>query len=72
MARKLPPYHYKHVCLLKLSPFERAPRGGWRFGTRRISDGVADSLIASGRAEIQGDKLMRLASLNTSQRPEPK
>lgn len=59
MARKLPPYHYQHVRLLKLSAFERAPRGGWRFGRRRISDGVADRLIASGRAEIVGGRLCR-------------
>ncbi|MGY4288850.1 hypothetical protein ACVWXO_008070 [Bradyrhizobium sp. LM2.7] len=45
------------VRLLKLSPFERAPRGGWRFGTRRISDGVADRLIASGAAEIRSERL---------------
>ncbi|MFK4674631.1 hypothetical protein ACFLEY_21510 [Bradyrhizobium sp. YCK136] len=43
--------------LLELSPFERRTRGGWRFGTRRISDGVADRLIASGRAEIRGEQL---------------
>ncbi|WP_456622174.1 MULTISPECIES: hypothetical protein [unclassified Bradyrhizobium] len=48
---------YYFVRLLKLSPFERAPRGGWRFGTRRISDGVADRLIASGRAEIIGQQM---------------
>ncbi|WP_262048630.1 hypothetical protein [Bradyrhizobium sp. Bra78] len=57
MARKLPGYHYKHLRLLKLSPFERRTRGGWRFGTRRISDGVADRLIASGRAEVVRDRL---------------
>jgi hypothetical protein len=43
--------------LLKLSPFERRPRGGWRFGARTISDQVADRLIASGRAEIYGDRM---------------
>lgn len=57
MARKLPNHHYKHLSLLKLSPFERATRGGWRFGTRRISDAVADRLIASGRAEIVDGRL---------------
>lgn len=45
------------VRLLKLSPFERAARGGWRFGTRRISDGVVERLIASGRAEVRGERL---------------
>ncbi|MHC2578195.1 hypothetical protein ACVI1J_009715 [Bradyrhizobium diazoefficiens] len=49
---------YHVLRLLKLSPFERAPRGGWRFGTRRISDCVADRLIASGRAEIVRDRLL--------------
>lgn len=48
---------YYFVRLLKLSPFERAPRGGWRFGPRRISDGVADRLVASGRAEIIGQQM---------------
>jgi hypothetical protein len=43
--------------LLKFSPFERRPRGGWRFGARWISDPVADRLIASGRAEIAGTQL---------------
>ncbi|BCA04162.1 hypothetical protein [Bradyrhizobium diazoefficiens] len=43
--------------LLDIQPLERRARGGWRFGTRRISDGVADRLIASGRAEIRGSKL---------------
>lgn len=45
------------VRLLKFSPFERAPRGGWRFGTRRIGDSVVAKLIASGRAEIRGEML---------------
>ncbi|WP_409188403.1 hypothetical protein [Bradyrhizobium sp. RDM4] len=48
---------YYFVRLLKLSPFERGARGGWRFGPRRISDSVADRLIASGRAEIRGERL---------------
>lgn len=43
--------------LLEFSPFERAPRGGWRFGTRRIGDSVVARLIASGRAEIRGEQL---------------
>ena len=43
--------------LLELSPFERAPDGRWRFGTRAISDKVVARLIASGRAEIAGDRL---------------
>ncbi|MGX0963195.1 hypothetical protein AB7M63_003644 [Bradyrhizobium japonicum] len=44
--------------LLEFSPFERRTRGGWRFGTRRISDCVADRLIDSDRAEIVGNRLL--------------
>ncbi|BAL77069.1 hypothetical protein S23_38740 [Bradyrhizobium cosmicum] len=43
--------------LLKVQPLERRARGGWRFGTKRISDALVDSLIASGRAEIRGGRL---------------
>ena len=43
--------------LLKLSPFERRPRGGWRFGTKTISEEVVSRLIASGRAHIDGEKV---------------
>jgi hypothetical protein len=44
--------------LLELSPFEQAPDGRWRFGTRAISEKVVARLIAGGRAEIQGDRLL--------------
>ncbi|GAB9224926.1 hypothetical protein BDS110ZK18_67180 [Bradyrhizobium diazoefficiens] len=44
--------------LLDIQPLERRARGGWRFGTRRISDGLADRLIAIGRAEIVRDRLL--------------
>lgn len=43
--------------LLKLSPFQQR-HGGWRFGTRRISDSVVDRLIASGRARVEGGVLV--------------
>ena len=43
--------------LLELSPFERRPAGGWRFGTRNIRDGVVLGLVASGRARIEGDRV---------------
>jgi hypothetical protein len=43
--------------LLELSPFERRPRGGWRFGTRNIRDGVIQGMVASGRARIEGDQV---------------
>jgi len=45
----LPPSDYKYLSLLKLSPFERHQRGGWRFGTRRIAESVVTRLTASGR-----------------------
>lgn len=43
--------------LLELSPFERRPGGGWRFGTRIVCDRVIQGLIASGRARIEGDRV---------------
>lgn len=43
--------------LLDIQPLERRARGGWRFGTRRIGESVVARLIASGRAEIRGDRL---------------
>jgi hypothetical protein len=60
------------LALLKLSPFERSPRGGWRFGTRRISDGVVANLIASGRAEMFGERLqIRAQPLIVAAPPPP-
>ncbi|UQR62311.1 hypothetical protein LRP30_36995 [Bradyrhizobium sp. C-145] len=47
-------YDRNYLRLLELSSFERRPRGGWRFGTKIISDAVVDRLLASGRAEISG------------------
>lgn len=44
--------------LLKFSPFERRPRGGWRFGTKVITDLTVDRLIASRRARIEGDRVV--------------
>ncbi|NEU95081.1 hypothetical protein [Bradyrhizobium uaiense] len=49
--------HYIALALLEYSPFERHPRGGWRFGARKITREMADRLIAGGRAKIVGDKL---------------
>lgn len=40
--------------LLEHSPFERRPRGCWRFGTKVISDAAVERLLASGRVEIVG------------------
>ncbi len=48
---------YHVLRMLKLSPFQRRQRGGWRFGTRRISQAVVDRLTASGRAQILNDQL---------------
>lgn len=47
--------HYLVLRLLKSQPLERRARGGWRFGTMRISDATVNRLIASGRAEIRGE-----------------
>jgi hypothetical protein len=43
--------------LLEISPFERRPRGGWRFGTKIISDAVVERLLACGHAEVAGLQL---------------
>lgn len=43
--------------LLKIQPLERRVRGGWRFGTKAIGESLAARLIASGRAEIAGNRL---------------
>ena len=48
--------------LLKLSPFERRPRGGWRFGTKRISNAIVDRLVASRHAKIIGDRVIAIAT----------
>lgn len=45
------------IRLLKLGPFDRRMRGGWRFGTKTISDQVVARLIASGRARRDGDRI---------------
>ena len=56
------PYDKTFLRLLEFSPFERrrptpGNPGGWRFGARRISDGVVARLIASGRATVVGTEL---------------
>ncbi|PSO16258.1 hypothetical protein [Bradyrhizobium sp. MOS002] len=53
--------------LLQHGPFERRPRGGWRFGVKVISDAVVERLLAGGRAEITGSQL-RLKPLASSPR----
>jgi hypothetical protein len=58
MADSSAAYDATVLRLLKLSPFERRPRGGgWRFGTKTIKDTVVTRLTASGRAEIRGNKV---------------
>lgn len=49
-------YDPRFLELLRLSPFERRPRG-WRFGTKTISDQVVARLVASGAARIEGLRL---------------
>ncbi len=41
--------------LLELGAFNRRAQGGWRFGTKIISDAVVERLIASGRAKREND-----------------
>ncbi|MGN8547635.1 hypothetical protein ACQPTN_23830 [Bradyrhizobium sp. 13971] len=65
LMKRLQRNHYIALALLEYSPFERHPRGGWRFGARRITSEMADCLVACGRAQIVGDTLrpvLRVAS----------
>jgi hypothetical protein len=50
--------------LLQLGPFERRLGGGWRFGTKIISDVIAERLLASGLTEISGIHLRLKRSTN--------
>jgi len=52
--------------LLEHGPFEKRPRGGWRFGTKVISEATVESLLASGRAEIVGPKLKLKTAAKTT------
>jgi hypothetical protein len=45
------------IRLLRFGPFDRRTRGGWRFGTKTISDQVVERLIASGRARRDGPRV---------------
>ncbi|CAL77381.1 hypothetical protein BRADO3603 [Bradyrhizobium sp. ORS 278] len=58
--------HTDHLRLLELSPFERRLRGGWRWGTKRISDAVVARLVDSRRAEIRGDRVIAVAAPTTT------
>lgn len=50
-------HHKLTLRLLDIQPLERRARGGWRFGTKTIGESTVAGLIASGRAEIRGDRL---------------
>ncbi|MBR1150137.1 hypothetical protein [Bradyrhizobium sp. JYMT SZCCT0428] len=49
--------------LLEFGAFEQGPRGGWRFGTKRIADRVVDRLIAAGAASRDGDRIVKGAQI---------
>ena len=51
------PQDYSYFRLLELGPFDKRARGGWRFGTKRISDAVVQRLVASGIARRDGDRV---------------
>lgn len=53
----LTPNEYRILRMLEMAPFERRPRGGWRFGTKCIADSAIDQLIRNGRARRDGDKI---------------
>jgi hypothetical protein len=53
------PYDLVFLRLLELGPFDRRSRGGWRFGTKTISDPIVARLIASGRARRDGDRIVK-------------
>ncbi|MDA9406055.1 hypothetical protein XH80_04600 [Bradyrhizobium sp. CCBAU 45384] len=51
------PEDRSYIRLLQLGPFNKRVRGGWRFGTKRISDAVVDRLVARGVASREGDRV---------------
>jgi len=57
-------YDRSFLRLLQLAPFERRLGGGWRFGTKIISDVIAERLLASGLTEISGIHLRLKRSAN--------
>lgn len=54
-------YEHRTLLLLKLAPFQRRP-GGWRFGTKRIDEGVIERLVAKGRAGRDGERVWLISS----------
>src|SRR5260370_28438828 len=53
-ATKSKPDDGRILVRLRMAPFERR-KNGWRFGTKRITDGVIERLIAAGRAVQDGE-----------------
>ncbi len=57
-------YDRDFLRLLEIAPFERR-RGGWRFGTKRICESTVARLIASGRAVMEGNRIVAKAGDQT-------
>lgn len=53
----LSPQDNAYLRLLELGPFDRRASGGWRFGTKVISDVVVERLIAGGFAKRENDRV---------------
>ncbi|MBW7966768.1 hypothetical protein [Bradyrhizobium sp. BR 10261] len=66
-AASLPQHLRFTLRLLDVQPLERRARGGWRFGLRRISDGVVARLIAGGHAEIIGGQYLQRVPQETGE-----
>lgn len=49
--------------LLAIAPFERRPRGGWRFGTKLISEAVIFRLVTNRHAIVVGDRVLPFATI---------
>ena len=47
--------------LLRYGAFEKRPRGGYRFGTKRIDPDVVERLIAAGLAQRDGERIVELS-----------
>jgi hypothetical protein len=56
---EMTPYDQVFLRLLELAPFVSRPHGGWRFGTKTISDPIVARLIASGHARRDGDRIVK-------------
>ena len=48
---------YGYLRLLELGAFIRRTQGGWRFGTKVISDAVVERLVASGHAKREDHRV---------------